>query len=153
MKNRFMEIALAEAQKAAAQDEVPVGACLVEGQSQSIIAQAGNRMRGLKDPTAHAEMLVLREGFAAMQAARLPQCDLYVTLEPCALCAAAISLARIRRLYYGACDPKAGAVAHHGRFFSSPACFHAPEIYDGICADEAQALLQGFFEDLRKQGL
>ena len=151
MKNPFMAIALKQAQQASSLDEVPVGACLVEGASGRIIAQTGNRMRHLKDPTAHAEMLALKEGFAALKTSRLPQCDLYITLEPCAMCAAAISLARIRRLYYGAADLKAGAIAHNGRFFASPACFHAPQVYEGIGESEAQAILREFFADLRKK--
>lgn len=135
-----MEAALAEARAAADRGEVPVGAVLVSPQGQ-IVARAGNRTRELGDPTAHAEMLVIR----AAGAERLSGHDLYVTLEPCAMCAAAIAAARISRLYYGAADPKSGGVAHGARVFSHPQAHHVPEIYDGIGADAAAALLQSFF--------
>ncbi len=139
-----MARALAEARACLALDEVPVGACLV-GPDGSILAQAGNRMRSLGDPTAHAEILALRAGAGRLGRARLDGCDLYVTLEPCAMCAGAIGLARLRRLYYGAGDEKAGAVAHGVRFFASPACRHAPEVYDGLAEREAAELLRRFF--------
>jgi tRNA(Arg) A34 adenosine deaminase TadA len=113
------------------------------------VARAGNRMLALKDPTAHAEMLVLRAGAEALGSERLWMCDLYVTLEPCAMCAGAISLARIRRLYYGAADPKGGAVEHGPRFFSQATCHHRPEIYSGFAEREAQELLRSFFVDKR----
>ena len=138
-----MQAALAEARAAAARGEVPVGAVLVG--PEGVVAAAGNRTRELADPTAHAETLVLREGAARLGAERLTDCDLYVTLEPCPMCAGAISLARIRRLYYGAADPKTGGVAHGARVFSHPQCHHRPEVYDGIEEEEAGALLRAFF--------
>ena len=143
-----MEMALEEARAAAARGEVPVGAVLV-GPDGAVIAQAGNRTRELSDPTAHAEVLVLRAGCAAAGSERLPGCDLYVTLEPCAMCAAAISLARIRRLYYGASDPKSGGVAQGARVYAQPQCHHVPEVYDGIGAGGAEALLRDFFAGRR----
>lgn len=140
----FMEIALAEARAAATRGEVPVGAVVVrDGQ---VLAQAGNRTRELSDPTAHAEILALRAACAAAGSDRLPEADLWVTLEPCPMCAAAISFARIARLYYGADDPKSGGVAHGARVFAQPQCHHAPQIHDGIAAEEARALLRSFFE-------
>jgi tRNA(Arg) A34 adenosine deaminase TadA len=143
--NDHMRQALTEAAAAAARGEVPVGAVIVDAQSGRILAKTGNRTVELADPTAHAEMLAIRQTGAAIGAERLTGCDLDVTLEPCAMCAAAISLARIRRLYYGAADPKGGAVEHGPRFFSQPTCHHRPEIYDGIDADRAAELLRGFF--------
>ena len=140
-----MEEALREAERAAASGEVPVGAVLVEAATGKVLAASGNRVEQLSDPTAHAEMLVIRAGAALRQATRLEDCDLYVTLEPCAMCAAAISFARIRRLYYGASDPKGGAVEHGPRFFASPTCHHRPEIYGGIEEGRAAALLKRFF--------
>ncbi len=151
MKTGFrshMDAALAEAEAAAARGEVPVGAVLV-GPDGDVLAVAGNRMRELKDPTAHAEMDVIRAGAAALKSERLTGCDLYVTLEPCPMCAAAISAARIARLYYGAADPKSGGVAHGARVFSHPQCHHVPEVYDGIGAELSAALLKGFFEARR----
>ena len=142
-----MAVALDEARRAAARGEVPVGAVVVQG--GRVIAAAGNRPREDKDPTAHAEMLAIRKAAAAIGSERLADCDLYVTLEPCAMCAAAISFARIRRLYYGAGDPKGGAVEHGVRFFHSPTCLHAPEVYSGIGESEAAVLLRGFFEARR----
>jgi cytidine deaminase len=139
-----MEIALAEARAAAARGEVPVGAVVVAPDGR-IVARAGNRTRQLADPTAHAEMLVIRAACAAAGSERLAGHDLYVTLEPCAMCAAAIAAARIGRLYYGAADPKSGGVAQGARVFSHPQCHHAPEVYDGINADAAGALLKDFF--------
>jgi tRNA(Arg) A34 adenosine deaminase TadA len=143
-----MDSALQEAVVAAARGEVPVGAVLVDAAGQ-IVARAGNRPRELADPTAHAEMLVIREACAALRRERLEDCDLYVTLEPCAMCAAAISFARIRRLYYGAADAKGGAVEHGPCFFGQPTCHHAPEVYGGIGATEATRLLRGFFKTKR----
>ncbi len=144
----FMQIALTEARAAAERGEVPVGAVLVSP-SGEVVAQAGNRVRELYDPTAHAEVLVIRAACAATGSERLPGHDLYVTLEPCPICAGAISAARIARLYYGAADPKSGGVAHGARVFSHPQCHHAPEIYDAIAAPEAEALLKGFFAERR----
>lgn len=142
-----MQAALAEARAAGARGEVPVGAVLVlDGE---IAARDGNRTRELCDPTAHAEMLVLRAAARARAVERLAQADLYVTLEPCAMCAAAISFARIRRLYFGATDEKGGAVLSGGRFFSQPTCHHAPDIYPGIGETEAADLLKAFFRDRR----
>lgn len=138
-----MRLALAQAHAAAARGEVPIGAVLV--QDGVIIAAAGNRTRELNDPTAHAEILVIREACQALADERLPGCDLYVTLEPCTMCAAAISFARIRRLYYGAQDIKGGGVENGARFFSQPTCHHAPEVYSGFSEAESEALLKDFF--------
>lgn len=143
-----MAAALAEARAAAARGEVPVGAVLVSPAGR-IVARAGNRTRELHDPTAHAEVLVIRAACAANGSARLPGHVLYVTLEPCAMCAAAISAARIARLCYGASDPKSGGVAHGARVFAHPQCHHAPEVYDGIADREAETLLRIFFEARR----
>jgi len=140
-----MEQALVAAERAGAEGEVPVGAVLVEGASGTVLAIAGNRVEALADPTAHAELLVLRAAAAARGTPRLQGCDLYVTLEPCAMCAAAISFARLRRLYYAAADPKGGAVEHGPRFFTQPTCHHRPEIYGGIDETRAAALLKRFF--------
>jgi|SRR5262245_58334028 tRNA(adenine34) deaminase len=139
----YMLAALAEAEAAAARGEVPVGAVLVVG--GRALARAGNRTRALADPTAHAELIVIRQACASVGSDRLDNADLYVTLEPCAMCAAAISFARIRRLYFAAADPKGGAVEHGTRFFSSPTCHHAPEVYGGIEEVRAAALLRDFF--------
>jgi tRNA(adenine34) deaminase len=144
-----MALALAEAEAAAARGEVPVGAVLVDGASGAVLAAAGNRVEELADPTAHAEMLVLREAAGKRGSARLEQCDLYVSLEPCAMCAAAIAFARLRRLYFGAYDPKGGAVEHGPRFFQQPTCHHRPEVYGGIEEMRAGALLRRFFEERR----
>jgi tRNA(adenine34) deaminase len=143
-----MAIALNEARAAAARGEVPVGAVIV-GPDGRIVAQAGNRTRELSDPTAHAEILALRAACKAAGSERLPGHDLYVTLEPCPMCGAAISAARIARLYYGAADPKSGGIAVGARVFSHPQCHHAPEVYDGIAGAEAEALLKSFFADRR----
>jgi tRNA(adenine34) deaminase len=145
----FMSLALAEAEAAAVRGEVPVGA-VIAGNGE-VVASAGNRTRELSDPTAHAEMLVIREASKKLSAERLGGMDLYVTLEPCAMCAGAISFARIRRLYFGAADEKGGAVVSGVRFFSSPTCHHAPEIYPGIAEREASAILRDFFR-LRRDG-
>lgn len=144
-----MEAALAEARAAAARGEVPVGAVLVSPAGQ-VVARAGNRTRELHDPTAHAEMLVIRAGCAAQRSARLVDHALYVTLEPCAMCASAIAAARIARLYYGAADPKSGGVAHGARVFSHPQCHHVPQVYDGIAARDAETLLRDFFRGRRE---
>lgn len=140
--------ALEEARAAAARGEVPVGAVIV-GPGGAILAAAGNRTVELKDPTAHAELLVIRAAAAALQSERLTGCDLYVTLEPCAMCTAAISFARIRRLYYSAADVKQGAVENGSRFFLQPTCHHAPEVYGGIGEAAARELLVGFFKERR----
>jgi tRNA(adenine34) deaminase len=139
----FMQMALDEARTAGARGEVPVGCVIVRG--GEVIAHAGNRTIADRDPTAHAELMAIRAASAALGSERLTDCDLYVTLEPCAMCAAAMSFARIRRLYFGAADPKGGAVEHGVRFFSSPTCHHKPEVYGGIAAAEAGALLKDFF--------
>jgi tRNA(adenine34) deaminase len=138
-----MQLALEEARAAAARGEVPVGCVIVR--DGAVIARAGNRTLADRDPTAHAELLALRQAAAALGSERLTDCDLYVTLEPCAMCAAAMSFARIRRLYFGAADPKGGAVENGVRFFSSPTCHHRPEVYGGIAGIEAGALLKDFF--------
>ncbi|MEM8797268.1 MAG: nucleoside deaminase [Pseudomonadota bacterium] len=143
----FMEAALEEAKKAAAIGEVPVGAVIVH--DQSIIAAAGNWIIGAKDPTGHAELRAIREAAKVLDCERLTDCDLYVTLEPCTMCAGAISLARIRRLYYGAADEKGGAVDHGVRFFSQPTCHHRPDVYGGFREREAEALLKDFFKERR----
>ena len=143
-----MDAALVEARAAAERGEVPVGAVVVLG--ERVLARAGNRTRELADPTAHAEMLAIREACRVTGSERLAGCDLYVTLEPCPMCAAAISAARIGRLYYGAADPKSGGVAVGARVFSHPQCHHVPEVYDGIGAGEAEALLKRFFADRRE---
>jgi tRNA(adenine34) deaminase len=143
----FMALALDEARSAADRGEVPVGAVVVAG--EKIVARAGNRTRELADPTAHAEMLAIREACRIVGSERLTGHDLYVTLEPCPMCAAAISAARIGRLYYGAADPKSGGVAVGARVFSHPQCHHVPEIYDGIGAGDAEALLRAFFSTRR----
>ncbi len=145
----FMDLALQEARAAGDRGEVPVGAVLV-GPEREVLAQAGNRTRELSDPTAHAEVLVIRDAAALLGSERLSGCDLYVTLEPCAMCAAAIAAARVARLYYGAADPKSGGVAHGARVFSHPQAHHVPEVYDGIAEEEAAALLQTFFAARRK---
>lgn len=143
-----MQAAIEQARAAGARGEVPVGAVVVSPQGR-IIAAAGNRGRELSDPTAHAEILALRAACALARSERLPGHALYVTLEPCAMCAAAIAHARIARLYYGATDPKSGGVAHGPRVFSHPQAHHVPEIYDSISADESSALLKAFFGSLR----
>ncbi|HUZ72787.1 MAG TPA: nucleoside deaminase [Stellaceae bacterium] len=140
-----MALALEEAERAFARGEVPVGAVVVEAATGAVIAASGNRVEELRDPSAHAELLAIRAAAAARGAARLPDCDLHVTLEPCAMCAAAISFARLRRLYFGASDAKAGAVEHGPRFFAQPTCHHRPEVYGGIDAVRAAALLKRFF--------
>ena len=142
--NAHMRAAMAEAQAAGARGEVPVGAVLVAPDGR-IVARAGNRTRELADPTAHAEILAIRARCSELGSERLADHDLYVTLEPCAMCATAISAARIRRLYYGATDPKSGGVEHGARVFTHPQAHHVPEVYDGIGAREAAELLKSFF--------
>jgi tRNA(adenine34) deaminase len=139
----FMQQALDEARAAGALGEVPIGAVVVRG--DEILACAGNRTLADRDPTAHAEMLVIRAAAVKLGSERLTGCDLYVTLEPCAMCAAAMSFARIRRLYFGVADPKGGAVESGGRFFAQPTCHHRPEVYGGIAESESGALLKNFF--------
>lgn len=147
MTNRFMQIALAEARAAGERGEVPIGAVLVlDGE---VIARAGNQTRSDNDVTAHAEIAVIRAAAAALSQERLSGADLYVTLEPCTMCAAAISFARIRRLYYGAEDPKGGAVDNGVRFFAQPTCHHAPDVYSGIADVEAGGILREFFAGRR----
>ena len=143
-----MDQALAEARAAAERGEVPIGAVIV-GPDGTVLARAGNRTEADRDPTAHAELLAIRAAAAAFGAPRLVECDLYVTLEPCPMCAQAISFARLRRLYYGAADPKGGGVEHGPRIFSQPTCHHRPEIYGGIAEREAGELLQSFFKARR----
>lgn len=143
-----MSLALDEARAAAARGEVPVGAVVVDPDG-AVIAAAGNRTRELNDPTAHAEMLALRTACHALSQERLTGCDLYVTLEPCPMCAGAIANARIRRLYFAADDPKSGGVAHGARVFTHPQCHHVPEVYDGLGASDAEALLKTFFASRR----
>lgn len=143
-----MDIALEEARAAASRGEVPVGAVVLDA-SGAVLARDGNRTRALSDPTAHAEMLVIRAAAAKLGSERLTGCALYVTLEPCPMCAAAISAARIERLFYAASDPKSGGVAQGPRVFAHPQCHHVPEIYDGIAEAEASAMLKTFFADRR----
>lgn len=147
--NTHMDQAMAEARAAADRGEVPVGAVLVDPAGQ-IVARAGNRTRALNDPSAHAEVLVIRAACAQLGSERLIDHDLYVTLEPCPMCAALIAAARIRRLYYAAGDPKSGGVAQGARVFSHPQCHHRPEVYDGIGAPDAEALLKEFFRQKRE---
>lgn len=142
-----MDAALDEARAAAFRDETPVGAVVVR--DGVILARAGNETRALSDPTAHAEILAIRRACAAIGSERLPGCDLYVTLEPCAMCAAAISFARIRRLYFGASDEKGGAVEAGPRFFSQPTCHHAPEVYSGLAESDCADILKAFFKRKR----
>jgi tRNA(adenine34) deaminase len=142
-----MDMALAEARAAGAAGEVPIGCVIVcDG---DVIARSGNRTLAERDPTAHAEIVAIRRAAATRGSERLSDCDLYVTLEPCTMCTAAISFARIRRLYFGAADPKGGAVENGVRYFSAPTCLHRPEVYGGIGELEAGALLKGFFRARR----
>ena len=143
----FMDMALAEARAAEARGEVPIGCVVVRG--DEVVARAGNRTLADRDPTAHAELLAIREAAKKLGSERLPDCDLYVTLEPCAMCAAAMSFARIRRLYYAAADAKGGAVDNGVRFFASPTCHHRLEVYGGVGESEAAALLTDFFRARR----
>ncbi len=142
-----MDMALAEARAAGEAGEVPVGAVIVH--AGTAIARSGNRTLADSDPTAHAEMVAIRQAAAIFGSERLTECDLYVTLEPCAMCAGALAFARIRRLYYGAADPKGGAVENGVKFFSSPSCHHRPEVYGGLAEVEASALLKQFFRERR----
>ena len=143
-----MARALAQARSAAERGEVPIGAVIV-GPDGEVLAEAGNRTEGDRDPTAHAELLAIRAAAARLGAPRLVECDLYVTLEPCPMCAQAISFARLRRLYYGAADPKGGGIDHGPRIFSQPTCHHRPEVYAGIAEGEAGELLRDFFKARR----
>lgn len=143
-----MEIALAEARAAAARGEVPVGA-VVTGPDGAVLSRAGNEGEARRDPTAHAEMLALRQAAAALSAARLPECDLFVTLEPCPMCAQAASFFRVRRLVFGAYDPKGGGVEHGARVFDAASCHHRPEVVGGVRESEAVALLREFFGERR----
>ncbi len=142
-----MDIALEQAREAGERGEVPVGAAIVLG--DRVVAVAGNQTRELHDPTAHAEILALRAACAATGSERLIDHDIYVTLEPCAMCAAALAAARVRRIYYGASDPKSGGVAHGARVFSHPQSHHKPEVFDGIAAKDCEALLREFFTKKR----
>lgn len=143
----FMALALEQAKEAALRGEVPIGAVLVA--DGVVVAQAGNRTRELADPTAHAEILVIRDAAAKLSAERLGGCDLYVTLEPCTMCAAAISFARLRRLYFAATDEKGGAVVSGVRFFAQPTCHHRPDVYSGLGETEAATILKDFFRARR----
>jgi tRNA(adenine34) deaminase len=143
----FMDLALEEARAAGERGEVPVGAVIVR--DGAVIARAGNRVIAEYDPTAHAELVAIRQAGAFLCSERLENCDLYVTLEPCAMCVGAIAFARIRRLYYGAADPKGGAVDNGVKFFASPTCHHRPEVYGGMAEAEASALLKDFFKERR----
>ncbi len=149
MEQAPMIQALEEARAAAARGEVPVGAVLVDGATGEVMAAVGNRTRELADPTAHAEMLALREAATKLGAPRLPGCDLSVTLEPCAMCAGAVSLARLRRLYFAAYDPKSGGVEHGPRVFDHPTCHHKPHVVGGMAETEAAKLLEEFFRERR----
>ncbi|CAK0760681.1 tRNA-specific adenosine deaminase [Azospirillaceae bacterium] len=144
-----MERALREAEAAAVRGEVPVGAVIVEITTGVSLAAAGNQVEALADPTAHAELLAIRRACAARGQPRLPECDLYVTLEPCAMCAAAISFARLRRVYFGAYDPKGGNIEHGARWFKQKTCHHVPDVYGGFYEIRCQTLLRDFFQGLR----
>jgi tRNA(adenine34) deaminase len=143
----FMAMALDEARAAAALGEVPVGCVIVR--DGAIVARAGNRTLADRDPTAHAEIIAIRAAATSLGSERLDACDLYVTLEPCAMCAGAVAFARVRRVYYGAADPKGGAVDNGVKFFASPSCHHRPEVYGGLAEAEAGALLKEFFRERR----
>ena len=143
----FMDMALEEARAAVARGEVPVGCVIVR--DGAVVARAGNRTLADRDPTAHAEIIAIRAAAASLGSERLDGCDLYVTLEPCAMCAGAVAFARVRRLYYGAADPKGGAVDNGVKFFASPTCHHRPEVYGGLAEAEASALLKEFFRERR----
>jgi tRNA(adenine34) deaminase len=149
MSDTPMDIAFAEAEAAAAAGEVPVGAVIVDGASGRLIARAHNRIEGLNDPTAHAEILAIRAAAEALGSPRIGGCDLYVTLEPCPMCAGAIAFARLRRVYYGAYDPKGGGIDHGPRLFEQATCHHRPEVYGGIGEARAGDLLRRFFEAKR----
>jgi tRNA(adenine34) deaminase len=143
----FMDMALEEARAAGERGEVPVG-CVIARDGE-VLARAGNRTVAHRDPTAHAEIVAIRRAATFLASERLDACDLYVTLEPCAMCAGAVAFARIRRLYYGAADPKGGAVDSGVKFFTSPTCHHRPEVYGGLAEAEASALLKEFFKERR----
>lgn len=145
----YMTLAIDEARAAAERGEVPVGAIIVEAGSGDVLSCAGNRVEELGDPTAHAEILAIRAAAEIRDEPRLPDCDLYVTLEPCAMCAGAISMARLRRLSFGAYDAKGGGVEHGGRFFNQPTCHHAPEVVGGVMEIESGELLKAFFSERR----
>lgn len=148
-KTDYMALAFEEAEAAAARGEVPIGAVVIEAATGRVLARAGNEVEAAHDPTAHAELLALRRAGAMLGAPRLVDCDLYVTLEPCPMCAAAVSFARIRRLYYGATDPKGGGVEHGARVFEQPTCHHKPELYGGLQESRASELLKNFFRARR----
>lgn len=145
----YMEMALLEAERASQRGEVPVGCVVVEAETGTVLARAGNRTEELNDPTAHAELLAIRDAAKRRGSARLTGCDLYVTLEPCAMCATAISFARIRRVYFGAYDPKMGGVEHGPAMFGQPTCHHSPEVYGGLFETAAAELLRTFFRGKR----
>ncbi len=147
-KSTLMERALAAARAAGARGEVPIG-CVIVGPDGAVLAEAGNRTEELKDPTAHAELLAIRSAAAALGSPRLVGCDLYVTLEPCPMCAQAISFARLRRVYWGAADPKGGGIEQGPRIFDQPTCHHRPELYPGVGESEAGELLRAFFRERR----
>lgn len=144
-----MDLAIAEAEAARDRGEVPVGAVVIDGRTGAVLARAGNEVEATHDPTAHAELLAIRKAAAARGTARLVDCDIYVTLEPCAMCAQAIAFARLRRLYFGATDPKGGGVEHGARIFRQPTCHHRPEVIGGVQETRAAALLREFFEARR----
>lgn len=145
----YMTLAIDEARAAADRGEVPVGAIIVDSGSGDVLSRAGNRVEELGDPTAHAEILAIRAAAEIRDEPRLPDCDLYVTLEPCAMCAGAISMARLRRLSFGAYDAKGGGIEHGGRFFNQPTCHHAPEVVGGVMEIESGDLLKAFFAERR----
>ena len=145
-----MLAALEEAKKAGARDEVPIGAVLVNIETGCIVSAHGNRTREMHDPTAHAEILCIREGCGSESAQRIPAYDLFVTLEPCAMCAAALSFARVRRVVFGALDAKGGGILHGGKFYEQPTCHHRPEIVSGILAEECGTILKDYFKEKRK---
>ena len=144
-----MDLAFAEAEAARDRGEVPVGAVVVDGRTGEVLARAGNAVEAMHDPTAHAEMLAIRAAAVKRDTSRLADCDIYVTLEPCAMCAQAISFARLRRLYFGAVDPKGGGVEHGARIFQQPTCHHRPEVIGGVQETRASELLRRFFEARR----
>lgn len=148
-KTDFMALAFEEAEAAGVRGEVPIGAVVVEAATGRVLARAGNEVEAARDPTAHAELLALRRAAAAVGAPRLVDCDLYVTLEPCPMCASAASFARVRRLYYGASDPKGGGVEHGARVFEQATCHHKPEVYAGFQERRASELLKSFFRARR----
>lgn len=151
MTNGYMALAIDEAKAAAMRGEVPVGAVVVDVATGDVLGRAGNRVEELNDPTAHAELLAVREACIRNDSARLPGCDLYVTLEPCAMCATALSFARIRRVYYGAYDPKGGGVDHGARIYERNTCHHRPDVIGGLSEKECGDLLKLFFKDRRDQ--